>query len=77
MRIGKLRKNEDTGITSLCYLLEKLSFIRRRPINRRYQRLIEAQVHGELPAVVGKVAENAVADHDMPRIFVHHMATHD
>src|SRR5581483_707052 len=47
--------------------------VRRRPVERRHLRLVEAQVHRELPAVVRKVAEG-VLDDDVPRLLHHHVA---
>ena len=43
------------------------AFICGRAVQRRYRRLIEAQVHGQLSAVVGKMAEHRVGNHGLTR----------
>jgi hypothetical protein len=50
------------------------SLVRRRPVERGDGDVVEPQVDGELPPVVGEMVEGAVADRDVPRLLGDHVA---
>ena len=58
-------------------LASGLSFIGGRAIEGRYCGFIQPQVHGQLSAVVGQMAEDGVGDHDVTSAFREHAIAGD
>src|SRR5690242_18733369 len=52
-------------------------FIRRRSIDGGYRRLVQAQVHRQLPAMMRKVAEYSIGEYNVSWIFAQDLATGD
>src|SRR6266404_6262324 len=50
--------------------LRKPLIVRRRPVNRRNRFVVEPQIHGQLPTMMGEMVDG-VAEHDVPRRFHH------
>src|ERR1700752_4340006 len=55
-------------------VLGEAALVCRRSIDGRYRRLVEAQGHGQLSAVMGQMIKHAVANHQVPRTLAYHVA---
>src|SRR5579872_938128 len=72
----EVRMRRNKMLCSQGMSVEK-AFIRRWLINPSNRCFIEPQVDGQLPTVLRQIAEYCIADHDVPRIFVHQVTAGD